>query len=109
MDVRADSTFRGDAGGFLVRRRNTLLAEPDQGFLDVAAALAERFLAVHHTGAGLVANNLDLRGGDTRGGRGGLSRFFLLLFLLGVLLHSLGGRGGSLRIIKKREQESGQI
>ena len=93
MDVLSDATLRGDAGCLLVGGGHALLAEPHDGLLEVAVALGERLLAVHHAGAGLVADLLDLLGRDAAGGRGGLGS----LLLLGLLLGSLGGGGGGLR------------
>ena len=57
-------TFGGDAAGLLGGSGQTLLAQPvDRGF-DVASGLGQRLLAVHHAGAGLLAQFLDKRGGN---------------------------------------------
>ena len=93
MDVLSDATLRGDAGCLLVGGGHALLAEPDDSLLDVAAALAESLLAVHHAGTGLVSESLDVLGGD---GDGGLGSLFLLLLLGSLLLLLLGLRLESL-------------
>jgi len=93
VDVLSDATLRGDAGCLLVGGGHALLAEPDDGLLDVAAALAESLLAVHHAGTGLVSESLDVLGGD---GDGGLGSLFLLLLLGSLLLLLLGLRLESL-------------
>ena len=95
MDVLSDGTLRGDAGGLLVGRGHALLAKPDDSLLDVTTALSKGLLAVHHAGARLVAEHLNVLGGDGDGGLGGLLLLLLLLgslllLLLGLLLESLG-------------------
>ena len=87
VDVGADGTLSGDAGGLLIGGGDALLAEPDDGLLEVAAALGEGLLAVHHAGAGGVADSLDVLGGD--GGTVSLGGLSLGGFSLGGL--SLGG------------------
>ncbi len=57
----ADEAFGGDAVGLLGGLGQTLLAQPVDGGLDVAADLAERGLAIHHAGAGAVAQLLNHR------------------------------------------------
>src|SRR5580704_7165721 len=57
----ADEPFGGDPAGLFRGGREALLAQPVDGRLDIAAAVAERALAVHHPGAGLVAQFLDQR------------------------------------------------
>ena len=87
MDVGADGTLSGDAGGLLIGGGDALLSEPDDGLLEVAAALGEGLLAVHHAGTGGVADSLDVLGGD--GGTVSLGGLSLGGFSLGGL--SLGG------------------
>jgi len=120
VDVGADGTLSGDAGCLLIGGGDALLAEPDDGLLEVAAALGEGLLAVHHAGAGGVADSLDVLGGDggtvSLGGLslGGLSLggFSLGGFSLGGLSlggfslggfslggFSLGGLGGGLLLL----------
>src|SRR5579875_1049767 len=55
MDVRADRAFRGDPAGALRCRGDTLLTKPYDCLFQVAIGLGQRLLAVHYTGAGLVA------------------------------------------------------
>jgi len=93
VDVLSDATLSGDAGCLLIGGGHALLAEPDDSLLHVAAALGESLLAVHHAGTGLVADSLDVLGGD---GDGGLGRLFLLLLLGSLLLLLLGLRLESL-------------
>ena len=59
-----DKPFGGDAPGLLGGGGKPLLAQPIDRGLDIAAALAERALAIHHAGAGLLAQFLDQRRGD---------------------------------------------
>ena len=87
VDVGADGTLSGDAGGLLIGGGDALLAEPDDSLLEVAAALGEGLLAVHHARAGGVADSLDVLGGD--GGTVSLGGFSLGGFSLGGF--SLGG------------------
>ena len=64
----ADQALGGDAAGLLGGLRQALLAQPVDGLLDVALGLGQRGLAVHHAGAGLVAQLLHHGCGD--GGHG---------------------------------------
>ena len=64
LDGDADETVGGDAAALLGRLGETLLTQPIDGRLDVAAGLAERILAVHHAGAGLLAQVFHQRGGN---------------------------------------------
>jgi hypothetical protein len=65
--VDADQTFGGDAPGLLGSLRQTLFAQPIDGGLDVALHLGERGLAVHHPGAGLLAQFLHQARGNRHG------------------------------------------
>ena len=60
----ADQALGGDAAGLVGGLRQSLLAQPVDRALDVALGLGERRLAVHHAGAGLVAQLLDEASGD---------------------------------------------
>ena len=60
----ADQALGGDAAGLVGGLRQALLAQPVDGLLDVALGLGQRRLAVHHAGAGLVAQLLHQAGGD---------------------------------------------
>ena len=64
LDGDADQTVRGDAAALLGGLGEALLAQPVDGGLDVAVGLVQRVLAVHHAGAGLLAQVLHERGGD---------------------------------------------
>ena len=60
----ADQTLGGGAAGLLGGGRKALLPQPvDRGF-HVAVAFDQRLLAVHHAGAGLVAEVADQQGGN---------------------------------------------
>jgi hypothetical protein len=52
--------------GFLGGFRQALLAQPVDGFFHVTVGLGERSFAVHHAGAGLVAQLLDHTRADCR-------------------------------------------
>ena len=54
-DVLGDSTFRGDAAGLLGGLAQSLLTQPLNGLVHVAVALHEGLFAVHHAGAGALA------------------------------------------------------
>ena len=54
----ADEALGGDAVRLLGGLRQALLAQPVDGRFDVALGLGQRRLAVHHAGAGLVAQLL---------------------------------------------------
>src|SRR3546814_1669813 len=60
----ADQALGRDAAGLLGGGGEALLAQPVDRGLHVALGLTQRLLAVHHAGAGLLAQFLDLRGGD---------------------------------------------
>ena len=55
----ADQPFGGDAAGFLRGLGQTLLAQPILRRRHVAVGLGERGLAIHHAGAGRLAQFLD--------------------------------------------------
>src|SRR5580700_5821697 len=59
-----DKALSGDAAGLLRRRSEALLAQSIERRLEITVALGERALAIHHPGAGLLAQFLDQRGGD---------------------------------------------
>jgi hypothetical protein len=61
---RRNEALGRHAVGLLGGLRETLLAQPIDGLLDVAAGLVERRLAVHHARAGLVAELLHQGCGD---------------------------------------------
>ena len=63
-----DEALGGDAAGLLGGLREALLAQPVDRGLDVAVGLVEGGLAVHHAGAGLLAQLLHHRSGDVRHG-----------------------------------------
>ena len=54
-----DAAFGGDAAGLLVGLGQAGLAQPLGGGVDVAVVLGERLLALHHAGAGALAQFLD--------------------------------------------------
>ncbi len=60
---RADQPLGGDPAGLFGGGGQPLFAQPVDRRLDIAAAVTERPLAVHHTGAGLLAQLLDQRRG----------------------------------------------
>ena len=66
LHQHADQTFGGDAAGFLRRFRETLLAQPVLRRRHIALRLGERGLAIHHAGAGRLAQFLDHLGRDIR-------------------------------------------
>ena len=71
LDGDSDEAFGGGAAGLLGGGRKTLGAQPvDRGF-HLAIGLGERLLAVHHAGAGALAQFLHRCGRD-------LSHFFFL-------------------------------
>src|SRR3546814_1023611 len=57
----ADQALGGHASGLLGGRGEALLAQPVDRGLEVAAALGQRLLAVHHARAGRLAQFLDER------------------------------------------------
>ena len=59
-----DAAFGGDAAGLLVGLGQARLAQPLGGGVDVAVVLGERLLALHHAGAGALAQFLDQGCGD---------------------------------------------
>ena len=59
-----DAAFGGDAAGLLVGLGQARLAQPLGCGVDVAVVLGERLLALHHAGAGALAQFLDQGGGD---------------------------------------------
>ncbi len=72
LDDDAEIGLNGDADEALGRHAaallgglgEALLAQPVDGGLDVALGLVERVLAIHHAGAGLLAQLFDQGGGD---------------------------------------------
>jgi hypothetical protein len=65
-DERNDLALRGRAVGALLGLGNALLAKIFDGLVDVAAGLLECFLAIHHAGAGALAQHLDILRGNGR-------------------------------------------
>ena len=65
-DLHADQAFGRDAAGLLGGFRQALLAQPVLRRLHLAIALGERGLAIHHAGAGRLAQFLDHLGRDIR-------------------------------------------
>ena len=61
---RAHQALGGDPAGLLRGGGQALLAQPVHGLLEIARDLAQRPLAIHHAGAGLLAQFLDERSGD---------------------------------------------
>jgi len=61
-----DQPFGGNSPSLAGGRCQTFLSQPVDGGLDVATALAERPLAIHHARAGPLAQLLDQRGGHFR-------------------------------------------
>src|SRR5690606_25648007 len=59
-----DAALGGDAAGLLVGLGEAGLAQPVGGGLDVAVVLGECLLALHHAGAGPLAQLLDHRSSD---------------------------------------------
>ena len=59
VDVAGDEALAGVAAGLLRRGGEALLAQLRDGLVHVAAGLLERALAVHHAGAGPLAQLLD--------------------------------------------------
>ena len=59
VDVGADHALGGDAAGLLGGARQALLAQVVDGLLHVALGLDQGVLAVHHAGAGALAELLD--------------------------------------------------
>src|SRR5690606_14941458 len=59
-----DAALGGDAVGLLVGLGQAGLAQRLGGGVDVAAGLGERLLALHHAGAGALAQFLDQGSGD---------------------------------------------
>src|SRR5690606_39190647 len=59
-----DAAFGGDTVGLLVGLGQARLAQRFGGGVDVAAGLGERLLALHHAGAGALAQFLDQGCGD---------------------------------------------
>src|SRR4051794_33331839 len=64
VDVRVDPALVGASPGALGRAREPLLAQELRCARDVAVGLDQRALAVHHPGAGRVAELLNHRGVD---------------------------------------------
>src|SRR3954454_21952683 len=73
FDGYSDEAFGRRATSLLGRRCETLRAQPVDRGLHFAIGLGERLLAVHHSGAGALAQFLDTRGRD-------LSHVFVPLF-----------------------------
>src|SRR3990172_3962829 len=68
VDVGVDQALVGAAARALGHACETLLTKDLGGALDVAVGFDQRTLAVHHPGAGGVAQGLDHLGGDVRHG-----------------------------------------
>ena len=64
--LSADQALGGDAAGFLGGLREALLAQPVDRGLHLAVGLGQRRLAIHHAGAGRLAQLLDHPRGDIR-------------------------------------------
>ena len=64
VDVAADQALLGDARGLLVRGRDATLPQNDFRVAQVAVGLYQGALAVHHAGAGAVAELLYELSGD---------------------------------------------
>ena len=62
---RCDDAFGGDAAGLLVGLGQARLRRHSTAAVDVAVGLDERLLALHHAGAGALAQFLDQVGGDS--------------------------------------------
>src|SRR5690349_14427220 len=62
VDVAGHGAFTGDARSLLGGDRNALLPQDDDRLLHVTFGFGEGLLAVHHGGAGLLAEFLDLGG-----------------------------------------------
>src|SRR5439155_14378988 len=60
MNVVRNRAFAGDAGSLLLGHGSAAFAENDDCLLQIAIRFGERFLAVHHGSAGLVAELLYL-------------------------------------------------
>ena len=64
VDVGVDQALIRRSAGSLRGARQALLAQMLDGTIEVTVGLDQRALAVHHAGAGRVAERLDLRRGD---------------------------------------------
>jgi hypothetical protein len=64
-DADADQAFVGGASRALRRLGESALAEDGGGLFEVAVSLGESLLALHHAGAGLVAQRFYLFRGDS--------------------------------------------
>ena len=53
VNIVSDNAFRSDSRRFLLRRRETLLSQNDDGLLHVGFGFDKSVFAVHHSGAGL--------------------------------------------------------
>src|SRR3982750_676256 len=59
-----DQALHGGAAGALADVLGALDTQQLDGLVEVAVGLLQRLLAVHHAGAGEVAEPLDVRGGE---------------------------------------------
>ena len=66
VDDDADQPFGRDPAGLLGGRGQPLGPQPVDGGFDVAAGFGQRLLAIHHPGAGFIAQFLDQCGRDFR-------------------------------------------
>ena len=66
VELRGDQAVSRGAGGPLARVLDALDAEQLDRVLEVALGLAERVLAIHHAGPGLVPEPLDISGSKVR-------------------------------------------
>jgi hypothetical protein len=68
LDGQSHEAFGGDAVGLFGGLGQALGAQPVGGRFDIAVRFLQRFLAVHHADAGLIAKFLHERSGDLRHG-----------------------------------------
>src|SRR3954471_23111843 len=95
VDVGLDRALGGLAAGELGGAGDALLAQPGDGRVDVAPGLLEGLLAVHHPRARLVAQGLDVLGGDGHVGHSESSLVFCSSFGPPVVVAGWSGGGGS--------------
>src|SRR5918992_1346500 len=92
LAARVDVGLHGALGGLAAADLQRLVAEAHaqelDGRVDVAVGLRQRLLALHHAGAGAVAELLDLGRGDRRRAHFSVSSFFFFVFLRSLSLSS---------------------
>src|SRR6516164_862311 len=66
VKLSGDQAVPGGPGGALARVLDALEAKDLDGLLEVAVGFRESVLAVHHSGAGLIAQPLHISGGEIR-------------------------------------------